>query len=83
MTKEFLDFINYIQVAQRAALMMESVQRFDIDMRPGRCFIWITQRKDRTNNSYFYDVVNSYTPKEKIEEIKGKLAEYFEEGNKI
>ena len=83
MTKEFLDFIDYIQIAQRAALMMESVERFDINMRPGRCSIWITRRKDRANNSYFYDATDSYTSKEKIEEIKGKLAEYFEEGNKI
>jgi hypothetical protein len=83
MTKTFIDFIDYIQTAQRAALTMESVERFDVNLRNDRCSIWITRRKDRANSSYFYDVVDNYTTTEKIDEIKKKLADYFEEGSKL
>ena len=78
MTKEFLDFIDYVQTAQRAALTMESVERFDVNLRPGgKCSIWISKRKDRASNSWFYDAVDGYSSPEKLEEIKEKLVEYY------
>ena len=75
--KKYLEFIDFVQQAQRAALYDEHIEKFDVALKQGRISIWITIRKNRADSSYFFDIVHDTDTDEKIENVRQQLQEYY------
>ena len=76
--KKYLEFIDFIQQAQRAALYDEHIEKFDVALKHGRISIWITIRKSRADSNYFFDIVHDTDTDEKIENVRQQLQEYYD-----
>ena len=76
--KKYLEFINFVQQAQRAALYDEHIEKFDVALKQGRISIWITIRKSRADSNYFFDIVHDTDTDEKIENVRQQLQEYYD-----
>ena len=76
--KKYLDFIDFVQQAQRAALYDEHIEKFDVALKQGRISIWITIRKSRADSNYFFDIVHDTDTDEKIENVRQQLQEYYD-----
>jgi DNA-binding cell septation regulator SpoVG len=76
--KKYLDFIDFVQQAQRAALYNEHIEKFDVALKQGRISIWITIRKSRADSNYFFDIVHDTDTDEKIENVRQQLQEYYD-----
>jgi DNA-binding cell septation regulator SpoVG len=76
--KKYLEFIDFVQQAQRAALYNEHIEKFDVALKQGRISIWITIRKSRADSNYFFDIVHDTDTDEKIENVRQQLQEYYD-----
>jgi hypothetical protein len=76
--KKYLDFIDFVQQAQRAALYDEHIEKFDVALKQGRISIWITIRKSRADSNYFFDIVHDTDSDEKIENVLQQLKIYYD-----
>ena len=76
--KKYLEFIDFVQQAQRAALYDEHIEKFDVALKQGRISIWITIRKSRAYSSYFFDIAHDTETDEKIENVRQQLQEYYD-----
>ena len=76
--KKYLDFIDFVQQAQRAALYNEHIEKFDVALKQGRISIWITIRKSRADSNYFFDIVHDTDTDEKIENVRQQLKIYYD-----
>ena len=76
--KKYLEFIDFVQQAQRAALYDEHIEKFDVALKQGRISIWITIRKNRADSNYFFDIVHDTDTDEKIENVRQQLQEYYD-----
>ena len=76
--KKYLEFIDFVQQAQRAALYDEHIEKFDVALKQGRISIWITIRKSRADSNYFFDIVHDTDTDEKIENVRQQLQEYYD-----
>jgi DNA-binding cell septation regulator SpoVG len=76
--KKYLEFIDFVHQAQRAALYDEHIEKFDVALKQGRISIWITIRKNRADSSYFFDIVHDTDTNEKIENVRKQLQEYYD-----
>ena len=76
--KKYLDFIDFVQQAQRAALYDEHIEKFDVALKQGRISIWITIRKSRADSNYFFDIVHDTDTDEKIENVRQQLKIYYD-----
>ena len=76
--KKYLEFIDFVQQAQRAALYDEHIEKFDVALKQGRISIWITIRKSRADSNYFFDIVHDTAPDEKIENVRQQLEIYYD-----
>ena len=76
--KKYLEFIDFIQQAQRAALYDEHIEKFDVALKQGRISIWITIRKSRADSNYFFDIVHDTDSDEKIENVRQQLKIYYD-----
>ena len=65
--KKYLEFIDFVQQAQRAALYDEHIEKFDVALKQGRISIWITIRKNRADTD----------TDEKIENVRQQLKIYY------
>ena len=75
--KKYLEFIDFVQQAQRAALYDEHIEKFDVALKQGRISIWITIRKSRADSNYFFDIVHDTDTDEKIENVRQQLNIYY------
>jgi len=75
--KKYLEFIDFVQQAQRAALYDEHIEKFDVALKQGRISIWITIRKNRADSSYFFDIVHDTDTDDKIENVRQQLEIYY------
>ncbi len=75
--KKYLEFIDFVQQAQRAALYDEHIEKFDVALKQGRISIWITIRKSRADSNYFFDIVHDTDTDEKIENVRKQLKIYY------
>jgi DNA-binding cell septation regulator SpoVG len=75
--KKYLEFIDFVQQTQRAALYDEHIEKFDVALKQGRISIWITIRKSRADSNYFFDIVHDTDSDEKIENVQKQLQEYY------
>ena len=75
--KKYLDFIDFVQQAQRAALYDEHIEKFDVALKQGRISIWITIRKSRAASNNFFDIVHDTDTDEKIENVRQQLNIYY------
>ena len=75
--KKYLEFIDFVQQAQRAALYDEHIEKFDVALKQGRISIWITIRKSRADSNYFFDIVHDTDTDEKIENVRKQLEIYY------
>lgn len=76
--KKYLEFIDFVQQAQQAALYDEHIEKFDVALKQGRISIWITIRKSRADSNYFFDIVHDTDTDEKIENVRQQLQEYYD-----
>lgn len=76
--KKYLEFIDFVQQAQRAALYDEHIEKFDVALKQGRISIWITIRKNRADSNYFFDIVHDTDTDEKIENVRQQLEIYYD-----
>lgn len=76
--KKYLEFIDFVQQAQRAALYDEHIEKFDVALKQGRISIWITIRKSRADSNYFFDIVHDTDTDEKIENVRKQLKIYYD-----
>jgi len=76
--KKYLEFIDFVQQAQRAALYDEHIEKFDVALKQGRISIWITIRKSRADSNYFFDIVHDTDTDEKIENVRQQLKIYYD-----
>ena len=76
--KKYLEFIDFVQQAQRAALYNEHIEKFDVALKQGRISIWITIRKSRADSNYFFDIVHDTDTDEKIENVRQQLKIYYD-----
>ena len=76
--KKYLEFIEFVQQAQRAALYDEHIEKFDVALKQGRISIWITIRKNRADSNYFFDIVHDTDTDEKIENVRQQLEIYYD-----
>ena len=76
--KKYLEFIDFVQQAQRAALYDEHIEKFDVALKQGRISIWITIRKSRADSSYFFDIVHDTDTDDKIENVRQQLKIYYD-----
>ena len=75
--KKYLEFIDFVQQAQRAALYDDHIEKFDVALKQGRISIWITIRKNRADSNYFFDIVHDTDTDEKIENVRQQLEIYY------
>jgi DNA-binding cell septation regulator SpoVG len=76
--KKYLEFIDFVQQTQRAALYDEHIEKFDVALKQGRISIWITILKNRADSNYFFDIVHDTDTDEKIENVRQQLQEYYD-----
>ena len=76
--KKYLEFIDFVQQAQRAALYDEHIEKFDVALKQGRISIWITIRKSRADSNYFFDIVHDTDTDEKMENVRKQLKIYYD-----
>ena len=80
--KKYLEFIDFVQQAQRAALYDEHIDKFDVALKQGRISIWIAIRKDRADNHYFFDIIHDTDTDDKIENVRQQLQMYYDRTQK-